>query len=365
MITSHSSVNNNISFNSIIINSTGDIHAYNCLNTTFDNFLNNDIDICGDYTKAVVYYGDSSSNNMVMFNKIISSSVGGNDYCVAVNSTGNVISNNYLISSNGYRRGNDAVNASDNIVRDNTPVNLYVSANANVSGNGSFESPYSTIHEALQNAISGSIIYVLPGYYNESGLVIDKNITLTAINLEGNTYINALNNCLFEITKNGALTVYGLKIFNGFSVNGGGLFFNKGTLVINNCMLYNSSSYYNNSNPTFKVDKYTKSIWHSYDCSNLGLGGAILNYGDLLIDSSNLFDNYAHKGGALADFGKTTVKNSLFYNNSGVHGGAIFTDSKNEFTIDNSYFHDNKAITTLDYCFIQIQIIIGKIRAPN
>ena len=353
LITSYSSVNNNISFNSIIINSTGDIHAYNGLNTTFDNFLNNDIDVSGDYTKAVVYYGDSSSSNSVMFNKIISTSVGGSDYCVVADSTGNIISNNYLISSNGYRRGNDAVNASDNVVRDNTPVNLYVSANVNVSGNGSFESPYSTINEALQNALSGSIIYILPGHYNESGLMIDKNITLTAINLEGNTYINALNNRLFEITKSGALTVYGLKIFNGFSVNGGGLFHNRGKLIINNCMLYNSSSYYNNSNPTFKVDKYTKNIWHSYDCSNLGLGGAILNYGDLIIDSSNLFDNYAHKGGALVDFGKTTVRNSLFYNNSGVHGGAIFTDSKNEFTIDNSYFHDNKAITTLDYCFIQ------------
>lgn len=353
LITSNSSVNNNISFNIMAINSTGDIHAYNSLNTTFDNFLNNNINVYGDYTKSAVYYGNLSSNNNVMFNTIISNSLGGSDYCVAADSAGNVISNNYLISSNGYRRGNDAVNASDNVVRDNTPMNLYVSANANASGNGSFESPYSTIHEALQNALSGSIIYILPGYYNESDLVIDKNITMTAINQEGNTYINALNNRLFEITKTGALTVNALKIFNGFSVNGGGLFYNKGTLVINNCMLYNSSSYYNNSNPTFKADKYTKNVWHSYDCRNLGLGGAILNYGDLLIESSNLFDNYAHKGGALADFGKTTIRNSLFYNNTGVHGGAIFTDSKKEFNIDNSYFHDNLAVTTLDHCSIQ------------
>lgn len=353
LITSNSSINNNISYNFIVINSTGDIHAYNSLNTTYDNFLNNKINVNGDYTKAVVYYGSLSSNNNVMYNNIISNTVGGSDYAVEVNSTGNIISNNYLISSNGYRRGNDAVNASDNIVRDNTPADLYVSANVNVSGNGSIESPYATIREALENAVSGSIIYVLPGCYNESNLVIDKNITLTAINQEGNTYINALNNRLFEITKKGELTVNALKIFNGFSVNGGGLFCNNGKLVINNSMLYNSSSYYDNSDPVFKADKYTKNVWHSYDCSNLGLGGAILNYGDLLIDSSNLFDNYAHKGGALADFGKTTIKNSLFYNNTGVHGGAIFTDSKKGFNVDNCYFHDNTAITTLDYCFIQ------------
>ena len=117
IITSNSAIYNNISFNLIAINSTGDIHVYNSLNTTFDNFLNNDINVMGDYTESVLYYGDLSSNNIVRFNKIISNSIGGADYAVSVDSTDNIISNNYLISSNGFRRGNDAVSAYGNVVQ--------------------------------------------------------------------------------------------------------------------------------------------------------------------------------------------------------------------------------------------------------
>ncbi|WP_406536925.1 adhesin [Methanobrevibacter sp.] len=353
LINSNSSINNNISFNIIIINATGDSHAYNVINTTSDGFLNNNIRFDGDFTESVVYYDGMSSDNMIKFNKIISSSIGGEDYAVVANSSSNIISNNYLISSNGFRRGNDAVNASGSIVRDNTPSDIYVSVNVTASGNGSIESPYSTIEEALQNALSGSIIYILPGYYRENNLVIDKNITLTAINNEGNTYLDALGDRLFKITKDGELTVNALKIFNGFSVEGGGLFYNNGTLLINNSLIYNSSSYYDNSNPVFKKDKYIKNAWNSYDCENLGLGGAVLNYGNLIIESSDLYDNYAHKGGAIADFGKSIIRNSLIFNNTAVHGGAVYTYSKKGFLIDNTYFRDNLAITTLDYCYIK------------
>ncbi|WP_298502058.1 right-handed parallel beta-helix repeat-containing protein [uncultured Methanobrevibacter sp.] len=354
LINSNSSINNNISSNIIIINATEDSHAYNSINTTQDNFLNNDIQFNGDFTKSVLYYDELSSNNKVMFNKVISLSICGEDYAIVANSSANIFSNNYLISSNGFRRGNDAVNASGSIVRDNTPCDIYVSSNVRVSGNGSIESPYATIEEALQNALSGSIIYVLPGYYKENNLVIDKNITITAINQEGNTYLDALGGSLFRITKDGALTVNALKIFNGFSVEGGGLFYNKGTLLINNSLIYNSSSYYDNSNPVFIKDKYNANVFYSsYNCENLGLGGAILNYGNLFIESSNLFDNYAHKGGAIADFGKLTIKNSLLYNNTAVHGGAVYTDSKKGSFIDNTYFRDNLAITSLDHCYIK------------
>ncbi|WP_407409750.1 right-handed parallel beta-helix repeat-containing protein [Methanobrevibacter sp.] len=352
LINSNSSINNNISSNIIFANATGDSHAYNSINTTHDNFLNNNIQINGDFTKSVMYYDELSSNNKIMFNKIISSSIGGEDYAIVANLSFNMFTNNYLISSNGFRRGNSAVNASNSIVRDNTPSDIYVSSNVSVSGNGSIENPYSTIEEALQNALSGSIIYLLPGYYKENNLVIDKNITLTAINQEGNTYLDALSDRLFKITKEGALTINALKILNGFSVEGGGLFYNKGILFINNSLIYNSSSYYDNSNPVFTKDKF-EDTWSSYNCKNLGLGGAILNYGTLFIESSNLFDNYAHKGGALADFGKSVIKNSLIYNNTGVHGGAIFTDSNKGFFINNTYFIDNLAITTLDHCYIK------------
>lgn len=356
LITSDSSTNNAILNNNLTVNANDDSYIYKSFKTINDNVLNNNINIDGDSHKSAIYYDDSSSNNVVKLNMILSASIEGKDYAVIVNTdsfSSNVIANNYLISANGFRKGNSAVLALYETVCNNTPVILYVSADVNVTGDGSFESPYSTLREAIENSLSGAIIYILPGYYNESDLIIDKNITLTAINNEGSVYIDALNNRLFNITVSGILTVNALKFFNGFSVEGGSIFKNLGTLNINNSMIYNCSSYYNNSNPEFFKIKYDKTHHNSFDCENLGLGGAILNYGQLFIDSSTLFDNFAHKGGAIADFGKTTIKNSLIVNNTAVHGGAIFTDTSLEFNIDNCVFLDNLAIQTLDYCYIQ------------
>lgn len=354
LISSSMSNSTDIFGNYIIMNATGNVYAYFADNSIDDKVFSNNILINSVSGSPVAIYYNNSYDNEVMFNSIVSSSDDGQDYAIVIDSQNNTVTNNYLVSSNGFKKGDDAVHAPNNTVHDNIPVTVYVSVNGTQDGNGSFENPYPTIRKAVENCLNGAVICILPGMYNESGIVIDKNVTLTAINLEGNTYINALNCQLFNIKKNGILTVNALKIFNGFSVEGGALFNNLGTLMINNSVIYNSSSYYNNSNPTFKYkNKYDKYNMYSYDCSNLGLGGAILNRGELVINSSTLYDNFAHKGGAIADFGKTTIVNSLIYNNTGVHGGAIYTNSKSEFTIENSEFMDNLAIQTLDYCSIK------------
>lgn len=353
IISSVSSYASNIFDNVIFINATDDAYLYFANNESDDKIYNNNVLINSLNGNPVAIYYDNSSDNEIRFNRIVSSSYDGQDYAVVIDSENNTVTNNYLTSSNGFKKGDDAVKAINNTVHDNVPVIIYVSVNGTENGNGSFDNPYPTIKKAIENCLSGAIIYILPGMYNESNITVDKNVTLTAI-MEGNTYINALNSQLFNIKKNGILTVNALKIFNGFSVEGGALFNNLGTLMINNSVIYNSSSYYNNSNPTFKYkNKYDKYTMYSYDCSNLGLGGAILNRGELVINSSTLYDNFAHKGGAIADFGKTTILNSLICNNTGVHGGAIYTNSKSEFTIENSEFMDNLAIQTLDYCSIK------------
>ena len=353
VIVSDSSSSTHIFDNDLDISGNGEIFAYYAHDALNDKISNNNVLINSTSVNSSAVYYNSACNNEIKFNRIISSSDEGKDYAIVIMGRNNTVSNNYLISSNGFKRGNDAVNALNNSVYDNLPVIIYVSLNGTADGNGTFENPYPTITKAIEKSINGAVIYILPGMYNESNIVVDKNITLTAINLEGNTYINALSSQLFNIKANGILTVNALKIFNGFSVEGGSLFNNHGTLMINNSVICNSSSYYDNSNPTFKYkNKYDKDMY-SYDCSKLGIGGAIRNYGELIIDSSTLYDNYAHKGGAIADFGKTTIVNSLFFNNTGVHGGAIYTNSSEEFTIENSEFRDNLAIQTLDHCPIK------------
>ncbi|WP_406536927.1 hypothetical protein [Methanobrevibacter sp.] len=297
--TNNTAINASGTVNTLIIDNNFDINAsfgYYANNARFDFVEKNDILIYFENPVAVYYVGNSSKNT-VKYNTIISHSKYGLDYAIIVDSNcslGNVIAGNYLIASNGFKRGDNAVNASYDTVCNNTPFVVYVSVNGSENGNGSLENPFSTISKAIENSLSGAIIHILPGMYNESNIVIDKNITLTAENIEGNTYINALNNRLFNITQTGILTVNALKIFNGFSVGGGSLFHNLGTLIINNSLIYNSSSYYDNSHPTFKK---VKNDDFSFNCSDLGIGGAILNKGNLIITSSTLYNNLAHKGG--------------------------------------------------------------------
>lgn len=356
IINSKLSMNNSIINNTFEINGTKDICVYKSIKSNDSHVLTNNINSNVDFNNCVIYGDAYSHNNDIEYNRIISKSGDGRDFAVVFDTEsnqGNIIANNYLISSNGYLKGNDAVSAVNEVVCNNTPYDLYVSVNVNGSENGSMAHPYSTISKALENSLSGSVIYVLPGYYNESNLVIDKNITLTAINNEGNVYIDALNKALFNITGTGILTVNALKILNGFSQLGGSLFYNMGKLIINNSMIYNSSAYYDNSNPSFTKNELVANTWDSEDCSNTGLGGAILNYGEMEISSSELFNNFAHKGGAIADFGKTTIKNSKIYANTAVHGGAVYTNSNSTLTIDHSQFSNNLAITTLDYCSIK------------
>ena len=353
LINSKLSNSTQIRDNNIIVNASGDIYAYIGENAINDKILGNSIIINAFTGNPTAIYYKNSNDNEIKYNRIISYSKNGQDYAIVIDSDNNTVTNNYLLSSNGFKKGNEAVNAVNNVVHDNIPADVYVSVNGSENGNGSFDNPYSSIKKAIEKSASGTVIHILPGTYNESDIIVDKNITLTAINLEGNTYINALGNQLFKINEDGIMNVNALKIFNGFCVEGGALFNNLGTLSINNSVIYNSSSYYDNSNPTFHYLNNDDKDTYSYDCSNLGIGGAILNRGELLITSSTLYDNFAHKGGAIADFGKTTIKNSLVYNNTGVHGGAIYTNSDKEFIIENSEFRNNLAIQTLDYCSIK------------
>ena len=128
------------------------------------------------------------------------------------------------------------------------------------------------------------------------------------------------------------------------------------SLYINNSIICNSSAYFDNSNPDFinkTVDDRGKEYWYTVDCKNTGLGGAILNYGNLVINLTELSGNYAHRGGAIADFGKTTIVSSVIRDNKGVHGGAIYTDSSKSFTINNTVFYMNVAVLNLDHCMLE------------
>lgn len=324
----------------------------------------NDIEISGNASEtnqAGVNFIGSSMRNNVVDNHIVSTSLNGDDYAVRIIANSNLynsVINNFLISSNGSKRADNAVLAKFGYVHSNSPIDLYVSANgSDLTGDGSSKRPYASISKAVENALNHAVIYVEGGYYNESDIIVDKNITIFAANPR-EVIIDAGLKQLFNISKEGILSLNGVVIQNAHNQIGGSAVINDGKLTIINSVICNSSSYYDNSNPVFdrniKYDEYGEvDSAYTYDCSDEGKGGAILNNGELLVDSSVFYNNLGHKGGAIADFGKTTVNSSVFYNNRAVHGGVIYTDSNGILSIDNSSFRDNVALTSIDFCQIK------------
>ena len=352
-----SNSNRSIIENNIIIGNASSIFGYYGLNSSNDLIRANEFKINGESlitNQSAIHYADESSNNYICDNKVFSNSLSADDYAVVIISDknlSNIVVENYLISGNGSKRANGAVYSKYAIVANNTPYNIFVSVNgSDVYGDGSQSNPFASISHALDNALNHAVIYVSKGIYFEHNLFIDKNITLSTI--EDGVIIDADLNQLFGISKTGILTVNGITFRNGHNVDGGSLFINNGTLMINNSTLCNSSSYYDNSNPIFDYN-VSENEAYTVDCRDAGKGGAVLNYGTLIMDNTFIYGNLAHIGGAIADYGKTSINSSVLYANHGVHGGAIFTDSDYPLFINNTLFYDNSAIVTFDYCMVR------------
>ena len=362
-IESTKSMNDNIIKN-ILKGNASSIYGYYASNSNYGQIVQNDIEIRGTSNvtdQSGIYFKESSVRNNVTDNHIESFSENGDDYAVMIIANRNFynsITHNFLISSNGAKRANDAVYTQYGTVKDNAPIDIYVSVNgSDETGDGGIDNPYVSITKAIEKSLNHAIIYVGLGYYNETNININKNVTIHS-NGE-NVIIDAQSSQLFNITQNGILSINGVIIKNAHNVDGGPAFINNGKLFISNSLICNSSSYYDNSNPIFDRDVVydedgeIKSA-HTLNCSETGKGGAILNNGELYINASVFYNNLGHTGGVIADYGKLNIESSVFHNNQAVHGGVIFTDSNNEITIKNSLFTNNCALTSLDYCTIRI-----------
>ena len=174
--------------------------------------------------------------NDVIDNHIESFSANGDDYAVMIMANRNLfnsILNNFLISSNGAKRADGAVYAKYGTVKDNAPIDIYVSAaGSDETGDGGVYNPYASIAKAIENSLNHAIIYVGSGHYNETNIDINKNVTIHG-NGE-NVIIDAQSGQLFNIAQNGILSISGVIIQNAHNVEGGSAFINNGKLSIVN-----------------------------------------------------------------------------------------------------------------------------------
>lgn len=278
-----------------------------------------------------VYYSDGSSNNQVTDNYIISTYHPGNDYAVFIAGTAfasNMVTGNYLISDNGRKTADRAVSALFDVVRNNTPVYIFVSPGGNdINGDGSQADPYKSIVYAISQAPNRAVIYLLEGTYHETGVIINKTITLSSY-LNGKVVMEGEGKQVFYVSLTGNLLVSNLNI-----TKSGTAFVNYGNLTINN------SDVSSNSGTAFV--NYGNLIINNSNISNNQ--GAILNYGGLSVTNSTLSYNHASNGGSISNYGSVSINGCKMNYNTASNGGAIYNDEKGSLRVVNSSFEHNSA----------------------
>lgn len=101
---------------------------------------------------------------------------------------------------------------------------------------------------------------------------------------------------VFQIAAGANVTISGLAIKNGYNLNGGGGFYNQGTLTITDSTISESTA---------------------------SSGGGVLNEGTLTITGSTISGNLASYGGGIYNNGTVTITNSTISANSALYGGGV------------------------------------------
>ncbi|WP_297980397.1 right-handed parallel beta-helix repeat-containing protein, partial [uncultured Methanobrevibacter sp.] len=228
---------------------------------------------------------------------------------------------------------------------------IYVAENGSNDNDGSLNAPYATIEFALSKVSSSrNIIYIKPGRYNESNLLIDKSVSILSIdNGENNVIIDAQGNGpIFSISKDLDVVIRDISLVNGKTESdGGAIYVLDGTnLSLNNVKIINSSAenggaIYSEANLIISDSEFINNTADEY-------GGAImlLGSGENIISSSNFTNGSANNGGALAVKANLVLDSSrLEYNNASLNGGAVYVDnSKNGLIeIKNNFLNVNIA----------------------
>lgn len=254
--------------------------------------------------------------------------------------------------------------------------NIYVnSASGNDSYDGSSPTytggtsgPLKTINKSISTVTTNGIINLAAGTYQESGLSINKNLSINGAGSDNTTVDGNNANTIFHIQSGAFVTIQNIFIKNGRGNSNGGAIYNEGTLTLNYCEIgYNQaksgkdakgsddSTAGGNGGAIYNTNKGNLTISNCYihdnqagrggdgspkvddhgQSSHGGNGGAIYNAGILTIHGCDIESNSAGNGGSGSD---------VHDGASGGSGGAIYNDNSASLTIDsNSYFHDNKA----------------------
>ena len=220
------------------------------------------------------------------------------------------LSGSYNYETNNTIYNNATVNVMLSPLKEN--ITLYVSDSRgdDENGNGSYENPYKTIENALNNG------------YNESKVIIIKV-------LEGN-YTGKFNN--------------NITLFDSLNITIIGEGIDKTIITGNNTKNNWFITVLHAGNGFLKlVNMSISEINYNFKSSNTQKSAVnIENGANVMIDSVKFTKNRGLNGGAINNKGKLNIVNSIFYNNGdSSYGGSIYNTGIT--IIDNSSFIANHA----------------------
>jgi len=209
---------------------------------------------------------------------------------------------------------------------------------------GSSEHPFDSIQEAINNAVPGETVIVLPGMYAGTGnrdisflsraitvRSIDPNdseiVDTTVIDCQG-TQTAQHQGFLFNKGESAQSVLAGLTIMNAFSSYGGGIL----------CAT--------NSSPTI-----SKCVLRSNKAVKRG-GGIYNSSGSPLVTNCIFSGNTAENGGALYNLSNARVVNCTFTNNSTTTGGGIHNQG-GTLTLTNCILWNNRPV--------EVRVVIGTV----
>ncbi len=194
-----------------------------------------------------------------------------------------------------------------------------------------------SIQDAVDSVQDSDTIYLTPGIYTESGIKIDKNITLQGMGNTSDIIIDGNHaNTIILVNSVSKVKFFNITFINGKAPEYGGAIHSElgGQIYVDSCDFINNTAGHNGGAIDIAGEQH-RIKWQVFT-----------NYGFLNATNCNFINNKAgHDGGALATYwGNSYVYNSYFTQNYAERdGGALRVGIYSTTTTENCTFDNNTA----------------------
>ena len=194
-----------------------------------------------------------------------------------------------------------------------------------------------SIQDAVDSVQDSDTIYLTPGIYTESGIKIDKNITLQGMGNTSDIIIDGNHsNTIILVNSVSKVKFFNITFINGNSPDFGGAIHSElgGQIYVDSCDFINNTARQNGGAIDIAGEQH-RIKWQVFT-----------NYGFLNATNCNFINNKAgHDGGALATYwGNSYVYNSYFTQNYAERdGGSVRVGIYSTTLTENCTFDNNTA----------------------